>query len=389
MPVGRNCTKPLCQFRVRSLVWRSRLLQYIVFTCCSKYCCSSEHCIVIISYCFYYSAPSIHISNHVLPSTTPVEISRIMLPDDSNTSGNVHGGTILKMLEQAGHVVTSRYCNQGMDTNNLPITTVLVRLEKMDFHQPMHVGEVAQLQAAITYTSSHSLEVTVDVWAENVLRGQRRNTNTATLWYVAVTSDPKTVFQARVGGHCDQLRTLIASVPQLKGLSEAEKNAGKRRYEAQKASRMARSSESEVGTNNEVPAHIYHYPKEVGEAMVLTSQSTLANVVLPSDCTLTGHMMGGALMKMMDNAAGICACRHCHGHTVTACIDVINFHQTVTCGDIVFVTARMIFTSSKSMEIEVRVIYNVMNNMCVHVRACAKGDMLSVTCTGDHRGRGP
>ena len=75
--------------------------------------------------------------------------------------------------------------------------------------------------------------------------------------------------------------------------------------------------------------------------------------MLPSDCAVTGHMMGGALMKMMDNAAGICAARHSRGRTVTACIDVVDFYQPILNGEMVFVTARIVFTSSKSMEIEV------------------------------------
>ena len=276
-----------------------------------------------------------------------------MLPDDTNPSGNVHGGTILKMLEEAGHVVSTRHCNRSMaGVRDPPVTTALVRVEKMDFHQPMHVGNVAQLQAAITYTSSHSVEVTVDVWAEDVLRGRRYHTNTATLWYVAIISGPDTKIKKGLGDWHSQLRALLAPVPQIEGLTEEERLAGKKRYESQKMSR-SNCSEEVKGIGQEVPAHIYHYPKEVEPGRVMTSQTTLANIVLPSDCLRTGHMMGGALMKMMDNAAGVCATRHCRSNTVTACIDVINFHQPITNGEIVFVTARMIFTSTKSMEIEV------------------------------------
>jgi len=273
-----------------------------------------------------------------------------MVPDDTNPAGNVHGGTILKLLEQAGHVVANRHCNQNRDASSgPPVTTALVRLEKMDFLQPMHVGEVAQLQAAVTYTSKHSLEVTVDVWAENVLIGDRRHTNTATLWYVPLIvkhGDRDRMMYAQ-----EDLKSFLATAPPLQGLTEAQLEAGKKRYDAQRLSREERESEKHDGA---LPAHVFYYPKEVGEGTVRASQSTLANIVLPSDCTVTGHMTGGALMKIMDNAAGICATRHCRSRTVTACIDVINFHCAITNGEIVFVTARVVFTSSKSMEIEVR-----------------------------------
>lgn len=265
-----------------------------------------------------------------------------MLPDDTNPLGNVHGGTILKMIEHAGHIVANRHCNRDRREDEPPTTTALVRLEKMDFHQPMLVGEIAQLQAAVTYTSPNSLEVVVDVWAENVITGERRHTNTAFLWYVGLKYDPTT---------SAPLKDMVTAVPPLQGLTKEQAEAGRERYEMQKNSRKVANGSDH--TSNP-PTHVYHYPEEVEDHSVMASQTTLANIVLPSDCTVTGHMLGGALMKMMDNAAGICAARHSRGRTVTAGIDVINFHEAVVNGDIVFVTARMVFTSAKSMEIEVR-----------------------------------
>ena len=288
--------------------------------------------------------------NPILPNNTPIEISRIMLPDDTNPMGNVHGGTILKLIEQAGHVVSSRHCNRRKEEGDPPITTVLARVEKMDFHEPMLVGEIAQLQAAVTYTSPHSLEVTVDVWAENVISGERRHTNTAYLWYVAIRSDCNTENISTRPTNIYNLKRLVTSIPQLEGVSEASIKAGEMRYQAQRKSREKNSAHHSKAPP---PTHTYHYPDAVGEHTVMASQTTLANIVLPSDCAVTGHMMGGALMKMMDNAAGICAARHCRSRVVTASIDVIDFHEPITNGEMVFVTARITFVSNKSMEIEV------------------------------------
>ena len=148
-----------------------------------------------------------------------------MLPDDTNPLGNVHGGTILKLIEQAGAIVSGRHCNTTSDEEKIPLVTVLARVEHMDFYQPMYVGEIAQLHAAVTYTSPHSVEVTVDVWAENVLTGRRRHTNTATLWYVAFPTTG------------NDLMVKVSPVPQLKGLSSEAASAGLKRYKAQKSSR--------------------------------------------------------------------------------------------------------------------------------------------------------
>ena len=300
--------------------------------------------------------PTGYTSQPALSSAVPIEICQMMVPDDTNPMGNVHGGTILKLIEKAGFIVSCRHCNNPSSNNKEakePVTTVLVRLEHMDFRQPMFVGEIAQLQAAVTYTSPNSMEVTVDVWAENVITNQRRHTNTATLWYVAIPasingkSSPSNV--SRVGA--SDIRKLVKPVPQLQGLSEQELEEGRKRYEAQKASRAAKK---ENGSQH-IP--VCHTPHSAEDHTVLASQTTLANIVLPSDCTITGHLTGGSLMKTMDSAAGICAARHCHSRVVTAGIDEINFHEPITNGEMVFVTARIIYTSAKSIEIEVMLYY--------------------------------
>lgn len=291
-------------------------------------------------------------SQPALPSTVPIELSRVMVPDDSNNSGNVHGGTILKLIEHAGFIVSTRHCNSARDekTTNEPLTTLLVRLERMDFHKPMFVGEIAQLQAAVTYTSPHSIEVTVDVWAENIVTGDRRMTNTAYLWYVAI---PANFLDLGLKGAKEDLSKLIKPVPNLKRLSKHERETGEKRYETQKVARMKQSQSVSTSLPSSQLHNFHHAPSQAELNSVLASQTTLANIVLPSDCTVSGHLTGGSLMKMMDNAAGICATRHCKGRTVTACIDEINFHAPIVNGEMVFVTARLIYTSNKSMEIEV------------------------------------
>ena len=275
-----------------------------------------------------------------------------MLPDDTNPSGNVHGGTILKLIEQAGSIVATRYCNtaaaSGQDS---ALTAVIARVERMDFHQPVYVGEVSQVQADVTFTSQHSMEVMVDVWAENLITGERRHTNSATLWYVATPS-------------IRQYQRSLAAMPtpQLTEMSPDQYERGKKRYDAQK---MARQEDKQRQAEKEEKAsckgltsssHQHHDSCSEEVHTMSSSRTTLANVVLPSDCYLTGHMMGGALMKMMDNAAVICATRHCRNVSVTAFLEAINFISPVLNGEAVFITADLVFTSSRTMEIAIHVI---------------------------------
>ena len=149
-----------------------------------------------------------------------------MGPDDTNPMGNVHGGTILQLIEQAGFIVSTRYCNSS--DNKPSLLCVLARVDHMDFLKPMYVGELAHVQAAVTYTSKHSIEVTLDVWAENVLSGKLRHTNSATLWYVAIPSN--------VSKYERQFKPV--EVPPLEGLTLEEREAGDNRYKKQKTSRV-------------------------------------------------------------------------------------------------------------------------------------------------------
>ena len=277
-------------------------------------------------------------STPVLPSSTPIELSRVMSLDDANPNGNVHGGVMLQLMEQAGEVVANRHCNRNTNPES-PVVAAVVRVDHMDFHRPMFVGEMGRIQAAITYTSKHSVEVTVDAWAENVLRGNCRHTNTATLWYVTTPALEQ----------MDEAKELrVVPVPRISELTPKQLEAGRLRYEAQKTARAEASGEP-LDFRHDASRNEYEPEKHT----VLASQNTLANIVLPSDCTVTGHLMGGVLMKKMDEAASICSASHCGTLCVTACIDAIDFHSPITCGEVMFVTARLSYISGKSMEIEV------------------------------------
>lgn len=252
--------------------------------------------------------------------------SRIMRPDDANIVGNVHGGTILKMIEEAGCIIGTRHCNTQSGDRCL---AALARVERTDFLHPMFIGEVAHVSAEITYTSKHSVEVQVNVLAENIVTGAKKVTNKATLWYVPLSLQ-----------NVDK----IIEVPPIEYSSPEREEAGKKRYEAQKLERL----EDKV-RNGEIIMSV-SLPEPY---TVVCSQSSLIHLVGPSDCTLHGFVHGGVTMKLMDEVAGIVAARHCKTNIVTASVDAINFHRKIKKGCVITVSGRMTFTSNKSMEIEV------------------------------------
>ena len=275
--------------------------------------------------------------------TGNVEVSRIMLPDDANVVGNVHGGTILAMIEQAGFIVATRHCNNNITATSgtKSLLGVLARVEHMDFLQPMYIGELAKLQGRVTFTSSHSIEVTADVWAENLTTGNVRKTNQAILWYVAIEVPDKSAFYSK--------DLIPVAVPKLTGLTDEELRKGQERYEDQKQNRAAGSKGSDAMVLRACDSSV----AEVGTPD--HSQSSLVHLVLPSDCTTSGHMRGGVLMKLMDECAGIVAARHCHSNVVTISLDAVNFISPVLNGELVTLRGRLTYASERSMEIAVTI----------------------------------
>jgi acyl-CoA hydrolase len=107
-------------------------------------------------------------------------MSMVMLPDDANPAGNVHGGVIMKQIDNCGGVAAVRHCRSN---------AVTASIDRIDFHNPCHVGDLLILKASINYAGRTSMEVGVRVEAESVLRGECRHIASAYLTYVALGAD--------------------------------------------------------------------------------------------------------------------------------------------------------------------------------------------------------
>jgi uncharacterized protein (TIGR00369 family) len=119
-------------------------------------------------------------------------LSALMGPQEANVLGNVHGGVIMKLVDEAGALVAMRHARN-------PVVTVAV--DSMTFMEPIRVGHLVMCNAEITYVGRTSMEVRVEVVTENPLRGEAKTTNTAYLVYVAIdahgrpTEVPELVFE--------------------------------------------------------------------------------------------------------------------------------------------------------------------------------------------------
>ena len=109
-------------------------------------------------------------------------MSVLMTPDMSNFAGNVHGGTILKYLDEVAYACASRYAGTY---------TVTMAVDQVIFRQPIHVGELVTFLASVNYTGTTSMEIGIKVIAENIRDKLVRHTNSCYFTMVAVDVDGK------------------------------------------------------------------------------------------------------------------------------------------------------------------------------------------------------
>ena len=111
-----------------------------------------------------------------------VTISQLMHPEHANLLGNVHGGWIMKLVDEAGALACMRHAQRKV---------VTVAIDSMTFRQPIKIGDLIILNAEVTYTGRTSMEAEVQVLAENPVTGERTHTNNAYLVYVALDDEGK------------------------------------------------------------------------------------------------------------------------------------------------------------------------------------------------------
>ena len=101
----------------------------------------------------------------------------LMTPDMANFSGKVHGGTLLKLLDQVAYSCASRYCGTYV---------VTLSVDRVLFRDAIQVGELVSFTATVNFTGRTSLEVGIRVETENIRDGTRRHTNSSYFTMVAV-----------------------------------------------------------------------------------------------------------------------------------------------------------------------------------------------------------
>jgi uncharacterized protein (TIGR00369 family) len=110
-------------------------------------------------------------------SESRMQLAQLMQPEHANNHGNVHGGWVMKLMDEAGALACMRHAQSRV---------VTVAVDRMTFHQPIRLGDLVTLIAEVSYVGRTSMEAQVEVVAENPITGECVYTNTAFFVYVAL-----------------------------------------------------------------------------------------------------------------------------------------------------------------------------------------------------------
>ena len=137
-------------------------------------------------------------------SETKVTIAEVIQPHEANFLGKMFGGALLAKIDLCAYATASKYSST---------VTVTASFDRVDFHEPIEVAELVTLTGQVVFVGRSSIEVHVEVYAENIMSGIRRHTNTAKVTMVALKDGrPCEVPRLIVETHEDKVRYLQAKL---------------------------------------------------------------------------------------------------------------------------------------------------------------------------------
>ena len=264
-------------------------------------------------------------------------LTRLMLPDDANPAGNVHGGTILKLMEMSAYILANRHGNKNITSNTTPTTAILASFSSATFLKPMHVGDISHVKSKILATYSSSMLISVHVYREDIRNGNSTliKTNEANLWYVRVRSN---VALSKSQFRMERKFSICSGLLQITPISAIDIKICQiqRKYAIDQRKRTNRT----------------HTSTNIYNPLLDPTDVIIARITRPSDGTQSGLVFGGVLAKEMDSAAGVATYKLCYTNCVTVSMNNLVLLSPCMVGDYIKVRVRIIFVSSKTAELE-------------------------------------
>jgi uncharacterized protein (TIGR00369 family) len=111
-----------------------------------------------------------------------VVMAQVMNPQDANPAGNVHGGVIMKLIDTTAGAAAIKHSRSNC---------VTASIDRLDFHNPVFIGDLVTVKASVNYAGRSSMEVGVRVESQNLFTGETRHTVSAYMTFVALDSNGK------------------------------------------------------------------------------------------------------------------------------------------------------------------------------------------------------
>lgn len=250
---------------------------------------------------------------------TRQELVHLVLPEHANVQGNLFGGRMMYWITAAGTLPALRLARRAV---------VLGSMEDLDFLAPVRVGDMVFLRSEVEHVGRSSMEVGVEVEAENPRTGQRRRATSAHLSMVAVDDEgkPQPVGTAVLPTGAEEAALAAAA--------QARKEARDRRLAARQ----------------EPAGDVLAAERSLSHAL------EVSRIVFPEDAVAGNKMFAGTLLLALDEVAFILAVRYARGFVVTASIDALDFHAPILVGNIVTYLAAINHVGRTSIEVGVRVV---------------------------------
>jgi acyl-CoA hydrolase len=144
------------------------------------------------------------------------ETSELMMPEHANNMGHVFGGVILSMMDKCAAICAFRHSRAAV---------VTASIDRVDFREPIHLGDLVVMKASVNYAGRTSMEIGVRVEAEELITGRRRHTNSCYLTFVAVDRNGRPI----------EVPDLVPETPDEKRRYGAAQERRQRRIEERQA----------------------------------------------------------------------------------------------------------------------------------------------------------
>ncbi len=254
---------------------------------------------------------------------TVTEMVQWVFPEHAGAPGQIHGGRMMQWIATVGNMAAARVargqCRLGA-------------MDDIDFLHPVKVGEIAVLRAQVEAIGRCSIEVGVQVFAENLASGQQTMTLNSHLVFVKVDEQLKP--------------TPVPTTISPKGAAEEALFAAAQERRRHRLERLARRASAALQVRDEGEGDL----RWVFES---------CRSVLPEDTIFGNTMFPGKLLMNIDEAGGILSMRFCHGHVMTACLDALDFYAPISTHEVVIFKAALNHVGSSSLEVGVKVLTEV------------------------------